>query len=115
MINGVDVSNLVKAMRVGYETLVSDTSGRNANGDTVVDVINKKVKIYTTFRPMDNTEMARLLAAMENYVVDITYRDSKSNSNKTVSCYTGTPEPEYYFINNNGILYKEMSLNFIQL
>lgn len=31
-------------LKVGYETLVSDSSGRNAAGDTVIDVINKKVK-----------------------------------------------------------------------
>ena len=40
-INGTDVSDLVKSLKIGYETLVSDNSGRNANGDTVIDVINK--------------------------------------------------------------------------
>ena len=115
IINSVDVSNLVKSMKVDYETLVSEGSGRNANGDTVIDVINKKVKVEITFRPMDGSEMAKLLAAIENYVIDVTYRDVKTNSNKTITCYTGTPEPEYYFIHGNRVLYKEMGLNFIQL
>ena len=110
-----DVSDLVRSLKVGYETLVSDQSGRNANGDTVIDVINKKVKLYVTFRPMESDDMASLLAAMENYVVNVTYRDSKTNSNKTITCYTGTPEPDYYFIHDNRVLYKEMNLNFIQL
>ena len=114
-INNTDVSDLVKSLKVGYETLVSDNSGRNANGDTVVDVINKKVKLQVTFRAMLDTEMAKLLAAIENYVIDVTYRDSKTNSNKTITCYTGTPEPEYYFIHDNRVLYKELGLNFIQL
>ena len=114
-INNTDVSDLVKSLKIGYETLVSDNSGRNANGDTVIDVINKKVKIQVVFRPMEDTEMAKLLAAVEDYVINVTYRDSKTNSNKTVTCYTGTPEPDYYFIHDNRVLYKELSLNFIQL
>lgn len=115
IINNTDVSDLVKSLKVGYETLVSEDSGRNANGDTVIDVINKKVKLQVVFRPMLDTEMAKLLATFENYVIDVTYRDSKTNSNKTITCYTGTPEPDYYFIHDNRVLYKEMSLNFIQL
>ena len=115
IINGTDVSDLVKSLKVGYETLVSDNSGRNANGDTVIDVINKKVKLQVTFRPMDDTEMANLLASFEDYVINVTYRDVKTNINKTITCYTGTPEPDYYFIHKNRVLYKEMSLNFIEL
>jgi 5'-3' exonuclease len=114
-LNNVDVSDLVKNMKVGYETLVSDNSGRNANGDTVIDVINKKVKLQITFRAMESAEMAKLLAAIEDYVISVSYRDSKTNTTKTITCYTGTPEPDYYFIHNDRVLYKEMSLNFIQL
>lgn len=115
MINNVDVSDLVKSMKVGYETLVSENSGRNANGDTVIDVINKKVKLYVTFRPMESDDMTELLSLIESYVFDVTYRDVKTNSNKTITCYSGTPEPDYYFIHDNRVLYKEMELNFIQL
>ena len=43
IINGVDVSDLVKGLKVGYETLVSDDSGRNAAGDTVLDIVNRKL------------------------------------------------------------------------
>ena len=114
-INGTDVSRLVKGLKVGYETLVSESSGRNANGDTVLDVINKKVKLYVAFRPMSDSDMAWLLNLIDGYVVSATYRDSKTNSEKTITCYTGTPEPEYYWILNNQVLYKEFELNFIQL
>ena len=115
IIENTDVSDLVKSLKVSYETLVADNSGRNANGDTVVDVVNKKVKIQVTFRAMESDDMAKLLSAIENYVIDVTYRDVKTNSNKTITCYTGTPEPEYYCILDNRVLYKEMNLNFIQL
>ena len=115
MIGNTDLSGYVKNLKVGYETLVSDKSGRNANGDTVVDVINKKVKLYVTFRPMDSAEMAQVLSAFDGYVVSVTYRDPKTNINKTITCYTSTPEPDYYCILDGKVIYKEMSTNFIQL
>ena len=115
IINNVDVSDLVRSMRIGYETLVSDGENRNANGDTVIDIINKKTKLQITFRPMESEDMTKLLAAIEDYVIDVTYRDSKTNSDKTITCFTDTPEPDYYFIHDDRVLYKEMSLNFQQL
>lgn len=116
ILNGTDVSHLVKNMRVGYETLVADNSGRNANGDTVLDIVNKKVKLYITFRPMDSSEMASLLNAIEPYVISVSYRDSRQNATKTITCYTGTPEPDYYWILPDGrTLYRDMSLNFIEM
>lgn len=115
-LNNTDVSHLVKSLKVGYETLVADNSGRNANGDTVLDIINRKVKVYATFRPMDAADMAKLLGAIENYVIPVTYRDSKTNSLKTITCYTGTPNPQYYWIlDEQHVLYKEMELNFIEM
>ena len=104
-INNVDVSNLVSGLKVGYETLVSEDSGRNANGDTVIDIINRKAKVYVTFRPMDSS----------NYVVNVSFLDPKTNQTKTIQAYTGTPEPEYYWIHENQVLYKSFNLNFIEL
>lgn len=114
-INGTDVSHLVKGLKVGYETLVADNSGRNANGDTVLDIINRKVKLYVTFRPMDGSDMESLLSSMAGYVIPVTFQDSKTSTLKTITCYTGTPEPDYYWILGDNVLYKEMQLNFIEM
>lgn len=114
-INNVDVSNLVSGLKVGYETLVSEDSGRNANGDTVIDVINRKIKLYVTFRPMDGSEMTKLLNSFSNYVVPVSFRDPKTNTIKTIQAYSSTPETEYYWILNNQVLYKSFNLNFIEL
>lgn len=114
-INGTDVSYLVKSLKVGYETLVADNSGRNAAGNTVLDVVNKKVKLYVGFRPMDDVDMKKLLATFDNYVIPVSYLDSKTNTIKTITCYTGTPEPEYYWVLNDKVLYKAMELNFIEM
>lgn len=115
LINGTDVSDYVMGLKVGYETLVADNSGRNAKGDTVLDIINRKVKLYVTFKPLDGSDMAILLSSFSDYVIPVTYRDSKTNTTKTITCYTGTPEPEYYWIHGNKVLYKAFSLNFIEM
>lgn len=114
-INNQDFSSFVSGLKVGFETLVSDESGRNANGDTVLDIVNRKRKVYITFRPMTDTEMDNLLAAMENYVVTVSFLDPKSRALTNFTAYTGTPEPEYYTIQTGHVLYKPMSLNFIEL
>lgn len=114
-LNGTDVSHLVRGLKIGYETLVSENSGRNAKGDTVIDVVNRKVKLYVSFIPMDGSDMASLLSAISPYVIDVTYRDSRTNSMNTIKCYTGTPTPDYYCILNNKVFYNSFELNFIEL
>lgn len=112
-INNVDFSDLVSGLKVGYETLVSDTSGRNANGDTILDVINMKRKIYVTLRHTTFAEMQSFLAAIDPYQVTVQYLDPRDNTMKSASTYTGTPEPEYFNVSKS--IFKPMSLNFIEL
>lgn len=114
-INGKDFSSLVSGLKVGYETLVSSDSGRNANGDTVIDVVNRKHKVYVNFRHTTGEEMDSLLAAIKDYVVSVDYLDPETKKLENITAYTGTPEPEYYTIQKNLIIYKPMNLNFIQL
>jgi hypothetical protein len=113
-IGNADFSSLVSGLKVGYETLVSDESGRNANGDTVIDIVNRKKKVYLTLRHTTNAEMASFLAAIDDYVINISYLDPKTKTLSNITCYTGTPEPEYYTISDKTI-YKPLSLNFIEL
>lgn len=114
-INGIDISSLVSGLKVGFETLVSDNSGRNAAGDTVIDVINKKAKVYVNLRHTTQDEMQEFLAAIQDYVVEVTFLNPKTNKLTTITAYTGTPEPEYYTIQDGFIVYKPLSLNFVEL
>lgn len=113
-IGNTDFSDMVSSLKTGYETLVSDDSGRNAAGDTVIDIINKKIKVYVGLRHTTAAEMQSFLSAIEDYVVNITYLDSKTQQPKTIKVYTGTPEPEFYTISSKTI-YKPMDINFIEL
>ena len=113
-INDADFSSLVSGMKIGYETLVSENSGRNAAGDTVLDVINEKIKVYITLRHTTRVEMTNFLNAIGDYVVNVSFLDPITNQLTTITAYTGTPEPEYYTISDKTI-FKPMSINFIEL
>ena len=114
-VNGYDASSLVSGLKIGFETLVSDDSGRNAAGDTVIDVINHKAKVYVTLRHTTDAEMQEFLGSIEDYVVEVSFRNPKSGELTTITAYTGTPEPEYYTIQSDMVIYKPMQLNFIEL
>lgn len=114
-INNTDFSHLVSSLKTGFETLVSDQSGRNAAGNTVIDIVNKKVKVYITFRYMTEAEMKSLLTAIQDYVITVSFKDPRTGQLTTITTYTGTPEPEYYTIQPGKVLIKPMSLNFIEL
>lgn len=114
-INNQDFSHLVSGLKIGTEVLVSDESGRNANGDTVIDIVNSKHKVYVTLRHTTQAEMQSFLAAVSGFVMNITFLNPQTNTNKTITAYIGTPEPEYFTIRNDVIMYKPFSLNFIEL
>lgn len=110
-----DFSSIVSGLKIGFEVLVSDDSGRNANGDTVIDIVNRKRKVYVNFRHMTDAEMDGLLAAVQDYVVNVSFLNPKTKELTTIKTYIGTPEPEYYTIQKGRVIYKPMSLNFIEL
>ena len=114
-INGNDFSSYVSGLKVGYETLVSDNSGRNAAGNLTIDVINHKIKLYVTLRHTTKEEMATILNALNGYVVDVKFLNPQTNATKTIECYTSTPEPEYYTAQSAKTIYKPLTFNLIEL
>lgn len=114
-INNIDFSDLVSAMKIGFEVLVSDDSGRNANGDTVIDIVNRKRKVYITLRHTTDTEMKKFLAAIQGFVVDVNFRNPQTGELSALKAYIGTPEPDYYTIQAGKVIYKPLALNFIEL
>lgn len=117
-INGVNFSDMVSGLKVGYETLVSGESGRNAAGDTVIDIVSRKYKLYVTFRHTTADEMASLLQALSGYVVTVKFSSphrDEGDGFTTITAYTGTPNPEYYTIQPTHTIFKPMQLNFIEL
>ena len=114
-IGETDVSHMIAAMKISYNVMLSEDSGRNARGDNVVDIINRKVRVDCTFRALNQIEMSTLLAAVEPYVLSISYLDSKSGASKTIQAYISTAVPDYYRIIDGSVLYNAMQLSFIEM
>lgn len=112
-IDGVNFSQLISTMKIGYKTLTTDST--NASGSIVVDVINKKVSIEVGLRHTTDDEMKVFLSAIDDYVCEISYRDSKTGIKKTINAKVSAPEPEYYTIQDGFIIYKPMSVSFEEL
>ena len=113
-INDENFSFLVSGLKVGFETLVSENSGRNAAGDSVIYVINENTKLYITLRHTTDEEMQSFLDAIQSYVVEVEFLNPKTKALTKITTYHGTPEPEYYTISTKTI-YKPMNINFIEL
>ena len=48
-----------------------------------IDVVNKKVNVSVSFRSMTAVEAQSFLAAVNDYVINITFIDPKSNQEVT--------------------------------
>lgn len=114
-IGNTDYSDKIQEIKIDYETLLSEDSGRNAAGDNVVDIINHKWKINLVFCPMTATEMRSLFTAIQNYVVTVHFISPKNQTLTSISAYHSTPGPEYLLLKGNSIFYKGLSLNFIEM
>lgn len=102
-------------LKVDYETLVADTSGRNAQGDMTIDVINHKYKVGVTFIPMKPSEVTTLMSAIDNYVVTIYFQNPKTNALTEITAYTSTPSISWNTLATGIAQTAPFTINFIQL
>lgn len=113
-INDVDYSNLVKELVI--KKSVNYNAQTNAAGDTVVDYINSKRNISVKFIHMDSDKMVELQRELDKFSVSITFLDPLTNLiSENIPCIIPKNDADYYTIQSNRVLYKEFSLEFIEL
>lgn len=83
-IGNEDFSSYVKSLKVNMEVIVADTSGRNASGTMCLDIVNRKDKLNVTFIPMNMSAMNRLLNAIEDFIITVSYLNPRDNQMKTI-------------------------------
>ena len=89
-------------------------SQTNAAGDTVVDYINTKRIIEVGIIPLDDTAMAELQTAINDFDVMISFRNPRTNQLETIFCIIPESGVEYYTIQANKVMYKAFKLKFIE-
>lgn len=109
-----DLSPLIKGYSLQENVLVKD-EGRNARGNAMITIINRKQKISVVFRPTNEAEMASIAASISSFVLNITYWDTKTQTQKTSMFYHNGPTADFYTNRNEEGLFNEMAINFIEL
>ena len=112
-IGSTDFSNIVNELKV--DNTSNYNSQTNAAGDTVVDYINTKRIIEVGIIPLDDTDMANLQTAINDFDVMISFRNPRTNQLETIFCIIPESGIEYYTIQANKVMYKAFKLKFIEL
>lgn len=111
-IGKTDFSNIVNELKV--DNTSNYNSQTNAAGDTVVDYINTKRIIEVGIIPLDDTAMAELQTAINDFDVMISFRNPRTNQLETIFCIIPESGVEYYTIQANKVMYKAFKLKFIE-
>lgn len=112
-IGKTDFSNIVNELKV--DNTSNYNSQTNAAGDTVVEYINTKRIIEVGIIPLDDTTMAELQTAINDFKVMISFRNPKTNQLETIFCIIPESGVEYYTIQANKVMYKAFRIKFIEL
>ncbi|CAM3218442.1 hypothetical protein GHI93_11590 [Lactococcus hircilactis] len=114
-INGVIVKN-PKTFKVGYQTIDADSSGRNANGEMVRDIITQKVKLEIEWGALDDSTASALLKAIKAVFFTVNYPDAETGTQQTKTFYSGDRSLPSYSWNDkfNQIKWGSFSTNFIE-
>ena len=108
-----DFSNIVSDLKVNESTTY--TSQTNANGDSVVDLINKKRTIEVGIIPLTNAQMINLQTEIDAFNVSISFTNPKTGALESINCIIPTNNVEYYTIQANKVMFKAFKLKFIEL
>ncbi|WEG74363.1 DUF6711 family protein [Vagococcus intermedius] len=115
IINGVQVK-LPKSFTVDHQDIDSDTSGRNAKGEMVRDVLTKKVKLNCEWGPMADSEISSILQNVDKAFFTITYPDPKIGTQLTKTFYAGDKTSPAYSFNEKfkKMKWSGLTINFIE-
>lgn len=113
-INGNDYSLYVNELKVDKK--FNYNAQTNAAGNMVVDLINSKREIEVGIIPLNDKKLSPLLAELENLEVSISYLDPITNTLvENLKCIIPSTGVEYYTIQANKVMYKELSLKFTEM
>ena len=109
-IGDTDFSTIVSSLKVS--SVVNYNAQTNAAGNTIVDYINNKKVIEVGIIPLKDNELYPLLKAIEDFNVNITFRNPSTKTLTTINCIIPQNDVEYYTIQDNTISYKTLTLTF---
>lgn len=106
-----------KSIKVNYESLASDDSGRTADGVMHIYWIMRKVrKIEIELPPTaDRMMLANLFSLVQGQEYNLTYWDPMDNAERTIKVYTSNSSTDMYNGYWYGGVWQGMKFNAIEL
>lgn len=103
-LNGTSMGQYLLSAKYEYNKLWGSDTGRNLKGKFSGTLVGIFPKITLTFRKLTKAEMNIIAPILDSGTQTLTYYDPSTNSNKTISTYTGDWSYE-----NKGIVQKNDS------
>ena len=111
-----DKEFVAKSLKVNYESLSGEDSGRTDDGVMRINWIFRKIrKVEIEMPPMTSQELSRLLSRVQGQEYYLTYYDPLDNVERKAKVYTSNSKTDLYsgFIMNG--LWQGVSFNAIEL
>lgn len=113
-INNVDYSMYVNSLEITTNT--NYNAQTNAAGNTVVDYINQKRQIKVGIIPLDDSVMASLKTAIDNFNVNISFLNPNTKTlEENIDVIIPSNEIKYYTIQVNKVSFEGLTLTFTEL
>jgi hypothetical protein len=113
-IGNTDFSHCVNSLKV--TRAANYNAQTNAAGDTVADYINHKRTIEVGIIPLDAAELAGLLAAVNAFLVELSFLDPVTNAMASnIPCIIPDHGIDYYTIRADRTQAKAFTLKFMEL
>lgn len=88
-VNNISIGQYLLSATYEHNKLWGSDTGRNLAGDFSGSLVGIFIKIKVTFRKLTKTEMNIIAPILDSATQTVTYYDPTTNSNKTISTYTG--------------------------
>ena len=114
-INGTEISP-PQDFAVTLHTMDADSSGRNANGRMVRDIIAQKVKLECTWGALNPTQAQTILRLIRSPFFTISYIDPEGGAMTTKTFYAGDRSAPSYSWNPRfrRMAWEGLRVNFIE-
>jgi hypothetical protein len=114
-LNGVTVKT-PQNFSVGVQTIDADSSGRNADGRMVRDVVAEKTKLQVKWGSLSSFEMSQILRVIQAPFFKIQYFDPTEGGHLTKTFYCGDRSAPVYSWNEKyqQSMWESLSVNFIE-
>ncbi len=121
IIDGDNTLPIPNTMSVALQDVDGSESSRNQKGtmqrDRVAGGSNAKRKVSYTWSGLTNTEISKLLKAIDGVSMQLKYPDPYIGGYKTIKCYVGDRAAPIFkrgTTNVNEIIWESLSANFVE-